>query len=155
MVESPIGEESTIHSNATIPKLIFTFWNRLPTPNFITLVLNNWRKMNPDFQVVLLTFDNLHEWIDLNYTPLPFNFEKLSPQYQADWIRLAVILNRGGIWVDASFIMMHSLNFIIDAVEREGSEGFQYYLDGWTSISDYPYYENWLIAAGMTMMTHI
>jgi hypothetical protein len=53
----------------------------------------------------------------------------------------------GGIWIDASMIMTGSIGYIHDIQESDGTEGFMYYLKGWTFDDRYPYYENWLIAA--------
>ena len=112
-------------------------------------MINSWVRENKDYDIVLLTFDNLENYLDLeNITPLPRNFDTLSSQFQADWIRLAVLLLHGGIWVDASFVMLESLDFINDIVEDEGTDGFMYHLPGWTRLPEFPYYENWLIAAG-------
>lgn len=132
-----------------IPKTIFSFWNSLPTPHIIENMINTWVRENTDYDIVLLTFDNLANYLDLeNTTPLPRNFNTLSSQFQADWIRLAVLLLHGGIWVDASFVMLQSLDFINEIVEKEGTDGFMYHLPGWTRLPEFPYYENWLIAAG-------
>ena len=51
-----------------------------------------------------------------------------------------------GIWIDASTLMMHSLDFFFDIVKSESTQSFMYYLDGFTTDDHYKYYESWFIA---------
>ena len=138
---------STTPINRTIPKSIYTFWDKEPTPFLITACLANWRKMNPSHIVTLITYSNLDSILDLSITPLPRNFASIHPRYQADWIRLAVLLQKGGFWVDASFIMLHSLDPIHSIQQQQQTEGFQFYIEKFTTLARYPILENWFIAA--------
>jgi hypothetical protein len=70
----------------------------------------------------------------------------MKKQFQADWIRLAVLKEYGGIWLDASIILTRSLSFIHDLQETHSTEGFMYFLDYWTTDIEFPVFETWLIA---------
>ena len=144
-------QESLI-KEAIIPKVIWTFWNKEPIPPFMTNCIKTWSRSNPQYQINVVTRSKLSKILDLELVPIPKHFNDLSPQYQADWVRLAVLTLYGGIWVDASFIMTASLDFLHAIQERENTEGFQFYLKEFTTIPEFPYYENWFIAAGISYL---
>ena len=151
-VQSPVKTSSSTmaalpRNTTTIPKSIYTFWDKEPAPFLIKACLANWRKMNPSHTVTLITYSNLDSILDLSITPLPRHFYSIESRYQADWIRLAVLLQKGGFWVDASFIMLHSLDKIHSIQQQDQSEGFQFYIEKFTKLDKYPVLENWFIAA--------
>jgi hypothetical protein len=43
--------------------------------------------------------------------------------------------------------MLKPLDFLLDIMDMDGSQGFMYYIDGWTTLPSYPYFENWMIIA--------
>lgn len=146
----PVHHESdpVHHEIVTIPKNIYTFWDTEPPSSLVKSCMKNWEKMNPEHNVTLITYSTMSSIIDLNMTPLPRNFYSIDPRYQADWIRLAILLQKGGVWVDASFIMLDSLSIIHQLQEKDQSEGVQFYFEPFTSLIQYPILENWFIAAG-------
>lgn len=149
-VQSPVAGKTSASAttrNRTIPKSIYTFWDKEPAPFLIKACLANWRKMNPSHTVTLITYSNLDSILDLSLTPLPRNFYTIESRYQADWIRLAILLQKGGFWVDASFIMLHSLDKIHSIQQQDQSEGFQFNIEKFTKLDKYPVLENWFIAA--------
>jgi hypothetical protein len=116
-------------------------------PEFVSECIQTWKRANPDFQVTVYTRKNLQDKLrEVNLT-LPENFDKVRAAYQADWVRLAILKHDGGIWVDASFIMTRSIQLILDIQEQEQTEGFMFYLDGWTHLPKFKYFENWFIAS--------
>lgn len=142
-VEFPVKNAVFQPSERRIPRKLWTFWKGQPT-SFVTACINTWKLYNPEYSVVILSRENVHEYVDIT---LPSNFDTIQVQFQADFVRLAVLYKHGGIWIDASMIMTGSIQFIHDLQESEETEGFMYYLKNWTFDSKYPYYENWLIAA--------
>ncbi|KAJ3327993.1 hypothetical protein HDU91_004223, partial [Kappamyces sp. JEL0680] len=130
---------------ATIPDQIWTYWDREPVDPVISHCIATWKEANgPDFSVTILSRQNLAQHLS---TPLPQHFDEIQAAFRADWIRLAVLKEKGGYWVDASFIMTKSLHLLSSIVEKDDTEGFMFYLEGWTWDPMYPYFENWLIAA--------
>jgi hypothetical protein len=43
----------------------------------------------------------MHDFISIE---TPKNFERILPQYQADWVRVAVLREHGGFWMDISMV---------------------------------------------------
>jgi Capsular polysaccharide synthesis protein len=135
---------SQIKQKLEIPKVFYTFWHSQSLPKLLKNCIKSWKLQNPGYRVVVISRNSIER---LTFLQLPPNFDLISHQYQADWVRLAILMKNGGIWVDASFIMTTSIQPLLDIRSREGTEGFQFFMDKFTSHVDRPYFENWFIAA--------
>lgn len=125
------------------PKKIYTYWNNNDVPDFIKKCVANWKRMNPDYEVILVVPSNLDNYVNKN--SLPENFDILTPQRQSDWIRLYLIKNYGGTWLDASIILTKPLSDLEEIQRINDSEGLGFYLP---SSSRYtPHIETWFIMA--------
>jgi hypothetical protein len=97
--------------------------------------------MNPDHKITLVKPSNFSNYITTS--ALPTNFDNLTPQRQADWIRLYLLYKYGGFWIDTSTILTKSLEWI----HSKNVSAFGFYLKGFTTIPMYPVIESWFIAA--------
>jgi len=77
---------------------VFTFWDGDKMPAYIKLCMETW-----SFPYTLLTFDNLHEYTDL---PITDGLCRFSLPQISDCIRVHVLRDRGGYWLDADTIML-------------------------------------------------
>lgn len=79
--------------------MIYTFWEG-PKPAYIELCMATW-----PFEFVLLNYNNLHR-----YTDLPMDLVKQYPLQQvADIVRVHVLRDNGGVWLDADTIVLGDL----------------------------------------------
>jgi hypothetical protein len=91
-----------------------------------------------------LNKNTVSQWIpELKLNDLKHNDK---PARESDFIRLSVLAKYGGFWVDASMFMTKSLNFIRDIQSEKRCEFIAYYLEGFTSRSEYPVIESWFFA---------
>ncbi|KAJ3301608.1 hypothetical protein HDV03_000645 [Kappamyces sp. JEL0829] len=127
-----------------IPKTFYTYWHHDTVPEFIRDCTGTWLKHNPEWQLRILTRSALNKSLK---APVPSNFDTISRPYQADWVKLAILAQEGGVWVDASFIMTDSIDSVLQIQQDEQTEGMQFFMDYFTSDVSYPYFENWFIAA--------
>ena len=141
---------SDVPTNSTaktpeIPKIIWTYWTSEDIPQLVQEFMATWAKQNPDYKINVLNRQNLNSYISVR---IPHNMDSSSiePQFKADWIRLAVLREHGGFWVDGSFFMGTSLAFIHEKQQKEGTEGFQFYIEKFGNDPNNLYYENWFIA---------
>jgi len=82
--------------------------------NIIYLHSNNGKGYN----LHLITNENINEYV----TDLPKCFNKLLPAHQADVVRVNVVCNYGGIWIDADTLVIDSLDSLYDLLETH--DGF-------------------------------
>jgi hypothetical protein len=123
------------YENQTIPKIIWTFWDGEPT-EFIKKCINTWQKSNSDHEIILLSKENLHHYIDNANELFSLKFAD-SPQHIADYVRFAVLYEYGGTWCDASIILNQNLDFIYN-MKKEYYGYYLYYIE-----DKYPEIENW------------
>lgn len=86
-------------------KRIFTFWEpKENIPAYIKLCMQTWYKFLPDYEIVVLDYENLRDWI----RPETYNaivFKRMSLAKQSDALRAALLNEHGGIWLDADTII--------------------------------------------------
>jgi hypothetical protein len=93
--------------NKTIWILYFQGWENAP---FLQKeVAKSWERHNPDWKIQYLDINNLKNFInDIDYI---YNTNKnISYQAKSDIVRLSLLKNHGGVWVDSTFLCMESLN---------------------------------------------
>jgi hypothetical protein len=127
-----------------IPKHIWTFWDNAELPEIVVKCIDTWKKYNSDYEITILSKDNLKEWIP-EYDVFSFRFAN-SPQKISDFIRIIIIAKYGGIWIDASTILTKSLNWIHDIHNENNCEFIGYYINKKTTNIKYPVLENWFFA---------
>ena len=90
---------------STSTRKIFTFWEPCTNvPAYLKLCMQTWRKFLPEYEIIMLNYSNLDEWLGENYfdESLYVNF---SLPKQADAIRCAILRQYGGIWFDMDTII--------------------------------------------------
>ena len=89
-------------------KRIFTFWeDKDKIPAYIQLCMDSWKKYLPDYEIVMLNYSNLNNWLSEKfYDKTLFDKFKIAQQTQA--IRAAILEQHGGIWFDADIIVTDS-----------------------------------------------
>ena len=70
------------------------------------------------YKVNLITDKNISDYIE----DLPDYFSKLCPAHQADFVRVNVICDYGGIWLDSDTLVLNSLDSLFDYIES--NDGF-------------------------------
>lgn len=84
---------------------IFTFWEPVENmPDYISLCIETWKKFLPEYEIVLIDYKNLDNWLGKNYYD-PILYKNFSLPKQADAIRCALLSRYGGIWLDADTII--------------------------------------------------
>lgn len=126
----------------TLPKHIWTYWDT-NIPSSIQNNVDNNRKILSDWDYTFITESTLSQYLD----PLTFpdEYKTLSSQHKADYIRLELLKQYGGVWMDAG-IIVHSqdtLNRMYNEATATKSQ-----LSAFTLTENEEYYiENWFIMA--------
>jgi len=92
-------------SDYELPKIIWSYWHsESDMPKLVKDIrTSNSNKIKNRWQYNFLTDDTIYEYI--NPIEFPKNYSSLIKQHKADWIRLYLLKNYGGCWMDASIII--------------------------------------------------
>ena len=71
-----------------------------------------------NYNIHLINKDNIKKYIK----DLPDYFYDLQPAHQADFVRVSVICNFGGIWLDSDTLVMDNLKTLFDIIKNK--DGF-------------------------------
>merc|ERR1719450_1947688 len=105
------------------------------TSPWLELCRQSFRELNPDYEVRVLGRESVWQW--LNASDLGLDAERLGVQHFTDAARLALLNKHGGIWLDASLLLLKPL----DAILRGGRPFFAFDMGASESI------ENWFLAS--------
>jgi hypothetical protein len=88
-------------------------WND-DTPWMIKQVKKSWEQLNTEWNIELVTQDNLSEYVDIDYINEPC----IQAAAKSDIIRLHLLAEHGGVWADATLLCMIPLdNWIYEVLE--------------------------------------
>lgn len=124
---------------------IWCYWaqGKEEIPSFHKKCLINWENMlsNRDFKINVIdleSFLKMQNEIDENF------MNKLTYQQQSDIVRLCVLDEYGGIWIDITTILTQDLSWVIDKFDK-GYEQVGFYVTYWNKKTK-NILENWFIA---------
>lgn len=124
-----------------IPKEIWFFWHDATLPFSVQTSLDTIRKFCLGYNINVLNFDNLSAYgIDVKSLK-----DKIKVQAITDYIRLYLISNYGGIWIDATTYFTAPIDEVFDFASCCDFYGF--YTDMLTTNMAYPIVESYFLAA--------
>ncbi len=138
-----LGNRARDKFSEAIPRRIWTFWNSDEFPLIVRACFRSWRETNPDHEIICVTPTNAREYLK----SLPENLESESPQRQSDFIRLCLMKEHGGIWMDATTLAFESLDYIHYLRNLADAEFIGYFHATKTTIAGFPLIENWFLAS--------
>lgn len=118
-----------------IPKIIWTYWSGSSIPKSVDACIKSWKKHNPDHTVIILNEENLEQYIEEDVHSFKF---ATTNQRTSDFVRLCVLTEYGGTWIDASIFMSEPLDN-----NKTEFEFIGYYINASTTDMRYPVIENW------------
>jgi hypothetical protein len=131
-------------------KNIFCFWHDDKLSPLINACINKTKKQLPDWKVILLNSKTIYNLIDIS--KFPKNYMSLHIQAKADWIRLYLIYNYGGLWMDCSIIVndADTINNLYNKLVNTDIDFIFYENPAHAIIINnirYPCAENWFLLA--------
>lgn len=129
--------------NPEIPKVIWMFWNEISIPKEINYFIDKIKRDNPDYQVNVINFDTLPNYID----DLTFDQHVEIPiANKSDLIRLALLYKYGGIWLDATVILFKPLEWFLTISNIKNYDLIAFYREKSSNNLTRPIIENWFLA---------
>lgn len=139
---NPVGIDNK--ESKPLPKIIWSYWDSPEFPKLVNDCINNTRIQNPDFNYIIITPQNLCEYLP----DFPNHLKFPSIPYKSDYIRLSLLKKYGGIWMDITTVLTDSLNWILELQKRHRFDFFAFHNPAMmTENKGYPLIENWFIAA--------
>jgi len=131
--------------NVVLPKKIWSYWHDTNIPTDIQMTLAHRKQVLDTYEHIMLHENTIRDYIK---TPIPVQFNKLSQAHKADWVRLALLKEHGGIWMDSGIIVNSKKAVDTLYASAKGTELSAFYLEERT-IHNQPssYIENWCLIA--------
>lgn len=96
---------------------IWLYWDKPDTcPSLIRIFHKLVILNNPNLDVRILDAESVKKYVSV----YPDYYKNLCPAHQADYIRLRLLFDHGGLWLDSDILCMDSLKPYLDDIERHG-----------------------------------
>ncbi|MCZ2496973.1 mannosyltransferase [Xylophilus sp. Kf1] len=135
--------EGTARSADPVPRKVWSYWHDDHPPVVVRLCVDNWKALNPGYEVQLLSARTVADFLP----DVPASLSRLGAAKQSDWIRLALLERHGGVWLDSSIILTTSLDWMLERQQATGAEYVGFYLDRYARSRARPLVDSWCMAA--------
>ncbi|MDY3350458.1 capsular polysaccharide synthesis protein [Riemerella anatipestifer] len=133
-----IGDEN----KEEIPKKIWVYWESSEPSPIVEICLKQIRKLNKGYELMVLNSSNL-----VSFLPdiLPFR-EDLPFANYSDIIRLNLLYEYGGIWIDASTLLTEDFSWLENLKSNENADVIGFCADHFMTDFSFPILETWFLA---------
>lgn len=102
-------------------KIIWSFWDG-PKTDLVQKSYNSWKKYCSDWEINLLDLSSIKKY----NIEKPKNFEVLTATKKSDFIRLSLLYNYGGLWIDSTIVLHENLDWVLKKMKDHPYFGFIY-----------------------------
>lgn len=97
---------------ADISKNIYIYWSQgfRYAPDIVNKCVESWKSLNPDYMICLLDRNNIAEYIDIPKVLSSDRIKNASFAAKSDLIRINLLAEHGGIWVDSTLMCMQPID---------------------------------------------
>jgi hypothetical protein len=139
--------ESFINIEYILPKQIYCYWHDLSNNSVINAHLMTWKKHVPsDWQINIIDNKNLHNFVSKEFID---KYIYLDPVRFSDFLRIELLLNNGGVWMDPGIFITNGAFLDIFHSEmithKYDATLFEFVVN--TTMPHAPHLENWFIMA--------
>lgn len=117
-----------------VPQHIYALWMQGEdhAPPLVKMCLRRWRRLNPDYKLVVLDRKDVEEVLH----EFPVRISDLPAQALSDVVRIKLMSDRGGVWVDATVFPIRPLKVWLPEAANSGFFAFEGYrkplaVDSW------------------------
>lgn len=142
------GHSHYNQASYSIPKVIWTYWHTSNVTEFVDFNIKRWNRiLGSTYEIRLIHDKNISTYI--SSSEMPANLSSYSKQHQADWIRLYLIKNYGGIWADSGILFnsLEALNEIHINAEQLYVDLAGFNIAKFQVLPQFPVIENWFFMA--------
>ncbi|MGV0939605.1 capsular polysaccharide synthesis protein [Empedobacter sp. ULE_I140] len=124
-----------------IPKIVWIYWNGLSSET-VDICLKTIKSKLKGYEINVLNDNNLKYYLE----NLPQRRDDFPIANYSDLIRLALLKQYGGVWIDASTYITDNFDWLELLQENHKAELIGFYSDISTSNLKYPILENYFLA---------
>ena len=137
-----------IYESKKIPKIIWLYWNDPidKAPSIVHMCVDLIHKFNTGFSVRLLNEQNYKEFVS-DKEVISVMESKLNQNFKSDLLRLYLIYEYGGIYVDSSVLPFQSFEWVIKLMNESEKNVLLYKNSRHTKDKDKPVFESWFIVS--------
>ncbi|MFN0255662.1 glycosyltransferase family 32 protein [Pedobacter ureilyticus] len=126
----------------SIPKIIWMYWEDDAIPLSVQKMIDAIKELHPQHDIHVLSDKTYNSFLpDLEIKG------QMPIANKTDLIRLALLHQFGGIWMDCTIILRDSFDWIHEIAEKEAFDIVAHYNEDQTTDNEYPVIETWLLAA--------
>ena len=136
-----------INTEYILPKQIYCYWHDLSNNPVINAHLMTWKKHVPsDWQINIIDYKNVHNFVSKEFID---KYIYLDPVRFSDFLRIELLLNNGGVWIDPGIFITNGA--FLDTFHSEmithkyDATLFEFVIN--TTMPHAPHLENWFIMA--------
>ena len=129
----------------SLPKHIWTHWDKKPAPKEIEELVKRMQKKHPDWEVHFLTTDEFLNTV--HPSEIPPGLRDMSVEHQSDWIRLKALSKYGGCWMDSGILVNEPIDSLREECIAKKADLLVFDIKGKQTNKKYPIAENWFIMA--------
>lgn len=101
-----------------IPRHIYTFWEPKDSiPAYLRLCMHTWKTNAPDFEITVLDYSTIDPYLIKAGYPLD-RFFKLPIPLQKDAVMAAVLLEKGGIFMDVDTLILRDFQPVLETLQK-------------------------------------
>jgi len=106
-----------------VPRHVFVLWlqGERAAPPLVQMCLRRWRRLNPDWDVRVLDRSD----VDRILADVPEAVRSVQPQALSDVLRIKLLAEHGGVWVDATTFPTAPLDLWLPAAAASGFFAFR------------------------------
>lgn len=138
----------TIPRSEKVPKKIWTFWHtdEILASNIIKLSYKSIRKICPEYEFIQINFTNLKDYVK-DIDVIDILESDLEINYKSDLLRMYLMYNYGGIYLDSSIFVLQSFDWIYDICKNHSADMIICKNIHHSNNIDKPVLESWFIAS--------
>lgn len=137
------GDRPLSQKKTHFPKIIWSYWHDDNLPRSVRAAIKSWEIHAPDYEIRMLSEKTFEQFTG----KLPRQLQKKSHQSISDWIRITLLAKHGGIWSDASIILLDEIENILPPADMRAGQTFMFFNRKWSTDSTSPMLETWFMTA--------
>lgn len=126
-----------------IPRIIWIYWESEKEQPLVEICIKKIQFTLHNYEVNILNNKSLKDFLP----DIPDKKKNLPIANYSDYIRLDLLRQYGGVWIDASMLLTENLDWIFTLENDYHPDIIGFYSDFFSNDLEYPILENWFIAA--------